>query len=292
MIKFKEKRKTQRKLTKNMVVLYHNDCTDGFSAAWVAWRKFGSKADYIGIDPGSVPIRGLRNKEIYMVDVMYPGQYLKKLIKDNKKFIVIDHHVSNQKAFESVKNGLFDIKHSGAVLAWKYFYPKKEIPKLLKHVEDMDLWKFKIPRTKEIFAYLNMVEFNFKEWDIISKNIEKKTMFNEYIKMGTILLEYEDKIIERIISNHAQLVKFFGHKTYIVNSPVFNSQIANTLYKKLPPMGIVWVQNNDGSVHVSLRSDGTVDVSKLAAKFKNGGGHKQSAGFSVESLAKLPWKKL
>ena len=62
MIKFKEKRQIQRKPTKNIVVLYHNDCTDGFSAAWAAWRKLGSKADYIGIDPGSKPIEGLNKK--------------------------------------------------------------------------------------------------------------------------------------------------------------------------------------------------------------------------------------
>ena len=43
-------------------------------------------------------------------------------------------------------------------------------------------------------------------------------------------------------------------------------------------------------MHVSLRSDGSVDVSKLAAKFKGGGGHKKSAGFSVDDLSKLPWK--
>lgn len=292
MIKFQDKRKAMRKPTKNIVVFYHNDCTDGFSAAWVAWKKFGSKADYIGIDPGSKLVSGLKDKEIYMVDVIYPIQYLKKLIKDNKKVVAIDHHVSNQKAFELVREGLFDISHSGAVLAWRYFYPKVKVPKFLDYVEDMDLWKFKLSKTKEIIAYLDMIDFDFTEWNKISKDLEISSNPSEYIKAGSLLLKYQDKVIERIISNHAQLVNFLGHKTYIVNSPIFNSQIANTLYKKLPPMGIVWVQNNDGSMHVSLRSDGTVDVSKLAAKFPGGGGHKKSAGFKVESCAKLPWKKI
>ena len=292
MIKFKEKRKIQRKPAKKIVVLYHNDCTDGFSAAWAAWKKFGSRADYVGIGPGSEPLKGLKNKEIYMVDVMHPMQYLKKLIKNNKKFVVIDHHISNQKAFELVKKGLFDISHSGAVLAWKYFHSKVKVPKFLEYVEDMDLWRFKLSKTKEIISYLDMIDFDFKEWNRISKDLEISSGPSEYIKVGSLLLKYQDKVIERIISNHAEPVKFFGHKTYAVNSPVFNSQIGNALYKKLPPIGMVWARSNNGSVHVSLRSNGMVDVSKLAAKFSGGGGHKQSAGFDVESRAKLPWKKI
>ncbi|MBI2674773.1 MAG: hypothetical protein HYX22_03525 [Candidatus Yanofskybacteria bacterium] len=292
MIRFKEKRKSTRKPTKDIVVFYHNDCTDGFSAAWTAWKRFGSDADYIGIDPGSEPLKGLKNKEIYMVDVIYPIQYLKKLITDNKKFVAVDHHVSNKNSFEVVLNGLFDIKHSGAVLAWNYFHPKVRVPKFLKYVEDMDLWKLKLPKVKALIAYLDMVEFDFKEWDKIAANVEVKSKFDAYVKQGSLLLKHEDKIIERIISNHAELVSFFGHKTYAVNSPVFNSQIGNALYKKLPPIGIVWVQNDDGSVHVSLRSNGAVDVSKIASKFKGGGGHKRAAGFKLENCFKLPWKKV
>lgn len=292
MIKFKEKRKTKREPTKDIVVLYHNDCTDGFSSAWVAWKKFGGKADYIGINPGTKPISGLKDKEIYMIDVIYSAEYLDRLIKENKKVIAVDHHVSNQKSFELVGEGLFDISHSAAVLAWKYFFPDKEPPKLLKHIQDMDLWKFEIPGTKEVIAYLDTVDFNFEKWSRAVEDTEDETKRKEFSDKGSFVLKYQDRLIDNIIANHAVLVDFFGHKTYAVNSPVFNSQIANILNKKLPPMGVVWVQENNGNVHVSLRSDGTVDVSELAAKFKGGGGHKKSAGFSIDSFEKLPWKQV
>lgn len=292
MIKFKEKRKTTREVTKDIVVLYHNDCTDGFSAAWAAWKKLGDKADYVGIDPGTAPEGDLNGKEIYMVDLIYPIQYLDKLIADNKKFVAIDHHVSNREAFELVKEGIFDMGHSGAVLAWKYFHPEIKLPKLLEYVEDMDLWKFKIPKSKEIVSYLDTVDFDFKKWDETAIGMEDVLKHKEYLDKGAFILEYQDQIIERIIANHSVLVDFLGHKTYAVNSPIFNSQIANTLYKNLPPIGIVWTQEDNGSVHVSLRSDGTVDVSEIASKFKGGGGHKQSAGFIIDDCSKLPWKKI
>lgn len=276
------------------MVLYHADCTDGFSAAWAAWKKFEDRADYIGIDPGTKPIEGLKNREVYMVDLVYPVQYIDGLVKENKKFVAIDHHFSNKETFKSIPNGsVFDLNHSGAVLAWQYFHPEVKTPKFLEHVEDMDLWRFKLPKTKEIISYLDMVDFNFNEWSRISDGVEDASKFNEYTTIGALILNYQDKLIERIVSNHAEPVEFFGHKVYAVNSPVFNSQIANILYEKLNvPLGIVWIVEKDGSTHVSLRSDGTVDVSELAQKFKGGGGHKSSAGFNLSVGSKLPWKRI
>src|SRR3989344_2461578 len=138
MIKFKEKRKTIRKSNKDIIVLYHNDCTDGFSSAWAARKKLGDEADYVGVYPGTAPVDWLKNKEIYMVDLIYTAQYLKKLIDENKKVIAIDHHFSNQEAFKLVGKGLFDLTHSGAILTWQYFHPEVKAPKMLVHVEDMD----------------------------------------------------------------------------------------------------------------------------------------------------------
>ena len=69
---------------------------------------------------------------------------------------------------------------------------------------------------------------------------------------------------------------------------MFVSEIGSELVKKLPPIGIIWSQRKDKIV-VSLRSNGKVDVSKLAKKF-GGGGHKASAAFRLDLNQKLPWK--
>ena len=34
-------------ITKDIVIFYHKECQDGFSGAWVAWKKFGESADYV-----------------------------------------------------------------------------------------------------------------------------------------------------------------------------------------------------------------------------------------------------
>ncbi len=294
MTKLLEKRTNDhiiRRLNKDIVVLYHINCTDGFSAAWVAWKKFGNNAEYIGIGLDDSPLRGLINKEIYSLDFVYKAKYLPELISRNKKLIVIDHHITNTETAKMTQDYLFDINHSAAVLTWKYFYPHKKTPQLLKHVEDGDLWKFRIFSSKEILSFMDLFDFNFKTWDKLAKDFENQARYKEYIKQGTLILKYEDKLIERLVAGFAEPVNFIGFKTYAVNSPNFHSQIGNLLAKKYPPIGIVWREEKNGSVHVSLRSDGTVDVSKIAAQF-GGGGHKAASGFYVESRSKLPWKKI
>ncbi len=291
MTKLLEKRTHERKIDKNIVVLYHGNCTDGFSAAWVAWKKFGNKAEYIGIGLNDSPMSGAIDKEIYLLDFTYKAENMPELIRKNKKLVVIDHHITNAEIAKLAPDYLFDINHSAAVLAWMYFYIDKKIPQLLKHVEDVDLWKFKVPHSKEIISFLDLFDFNFKAWDKLVKDFEDPVRYKKYVKQGGLILGYEDKLVERLVSGFAEPVNLVGYNTYAVNSPNFHSQIGNLLATKQPPIGIVWREEKNGGIHVSLRSDGTVDVSKIAAQF-GGGGHKAASGFYVESYLKLPWKKI
>lgn len=276
--------------TKNIVVLYHGDCADGFSAAWAVWKKFGNRAEYIKVFHRNPPPSGLKNKEIYLVDFIYPLTTIKKLITDNKRVTAIDHHFSAEKMAKLTYEYSFSTKNSGSMLAWKYFYPAKAVPTLLKYVEDADLYKFKLPYSKEIFAYIESFDFDFKTWDKLACDLEKSAARKKCIEKGKRILKYEEKLVKRIAANNRVLVEFKGHKTYAVNSPEFPSQIGTILLKKLPPIAIIWYKSRNKIV-VSLRSDGSVDVSKIAQSF-NGGGHKQAAGFSFPAEEKPPWKSI
>ena len=283
-----KKIKSDRKISKKIVVVYHGDCTDGFSAAWAAWKKLKDSAEYIGIDPDEGPSPELLGKEIYMIDVVFK-KGLEELIKNNKKVIAIDHHISNQQHVKIVPDRLFDLQHSAAVLSWMYFFPGKEIPKLLKYVEDVDLWNLKLPHQHEIFSAMDLLDFNFENWARMAEDFEKTDKFNEYVEQGKIVLAYQSKQIERLVTNNMEAVEFLGHNTFVVNSPNFSSQIGNLLAIKSKTLGMVWFQKKDGTIHVSLRSIGDTDVPKMAKKF-GGGGHRHSAGFSIENHSKLPWK--
>jgi hypothetical protein len=60
-------------------VIYHGNCNDGFCAAWVAWLKFGDKAEYISANYGDEPPPVDSEDILYIVDFSYPRDILLKL---------------------------------------------------------------------------------------------------------------------------------------------------------------------------------------------------------------------
>ena len=288
MSKFLERRKEDRIPTKDIVVLYHANCCDGFGGAWAAWKKFGRDANYIPVFHQHDPPKGLVDKEIYLVDFSYPEPLLDEMIEKNKRVTAIDHHESEKQNILKTQDGVFDINHSGSVLAWKYFHPNEDVPLLLKYVEDVDLWKYEMPDTEVVFAYLDLYDFEFGAWNKLAQDIDEE--FDKVKEKGSFILQYQNKLIDRIFSRNAEVVEFEGIKTYAINATDFRSEIGAMAVKALPPISITWYQRKN-ELMVSLRSDGTVDVSQLARKY-GGGGHTASAGFTLSIDKPLPWKDL
>ena len=272
---------------KNVVILYHAHCPDGFGAAWAARKKFKERAEYIPVQHNTPLPEGLSGKEIYILDFCYPKEVMEELLSKNKKVVAIDHHISQKAIITALPFYVFDLDHSGAVLAWKYFHHGKRTPKLLRHIEDIDLWSFKLPHTREIILALRMRGYDFKIWDRIAPCLEETKKRRQYVKEGTILLAFQRTILEDL-AVRADKVIFEGFPALAVNSSVFNSELGNLLVKKGVPIGIVWrVQNN--KTIVSLRSDGKTDVCAPAQKY-GGGGHKAASSFTLAKGTPLPWK--
>ena len=275
-------------ITKDIVVLYHAECNDGFGGAWAAWKKFGDGADYIPIEHQVSLPEGLRGKQIFFIDIVPDETTLKKVINDNVSVIGIDHHKTSEKKMSLFKDYSFDNSHSGAVLAWKYFHPDKPVPKFLLFIEDMDIWKWEYPETDRFISALFLHDFNFQIWDKIAKDLEDPEKTEDYLIKGKVILNHRDKII-RLLAEGAEIVEFEGYKILAVNAPhFFASNLGHFLSKKQPPFSISWIQEKS-TIHVSLRSEGSVDVSEIAKKY-GGGGHKAAAGFSFPAGQPFPWK--
>jgi uncharacterized protein len=134
---------------KDIVVIYHAQCRDGFGSAYAAWTQFGDTASYIPRKTQDPVLEGLTDKELYIVDYSYPLPVLEKLIAQNKSVVVIDHHESAKEAVTHFKQNIFDTNHSGAVLTWQYFHPHEPVPKLLLYIEDQDLWRNSMEHGRE-----------------------------------------------------------------------------------------------------------------------------------------------
>lgn len=276
---------------KNIIILYHNDL-DGFGAAWAAWKKFGNKADYISIQYKSekdlLP-KGLKNKELYLVDLCFDGDTMKRLLSENKKVVVIDHHIGRKDEVKISTDYLFNIDNSAAVLSWKYFHSKKKIPRLLKVIEDMDIWKFKLPFTRELLVSLDNRNFNFLKWNKIVNDFENAQKRKKYIDEGRAIVKYQNNLIKKIFG-YGEKAIFEGHQIFAVNSPILESEIGNYISEKKKIIGLVWSYRN-GLFKGSLRNNGEINLSELAKKY-GGGGHMSAAGFTFNAKIKFPWKKI
>lgn len=277
---------------KNIVVLYHKDCSDGFAGAWSAWKKFGNQAMYIATHPRTLPSKKIKNAYVYVIDNSLSLKDLELLRKQNCVITIIDHHEGSKNDILEADVHIFDSNHSGAMLAWKYFHPHKKIPRLITYIEDGDLWKFKFKETAYIQNMLRLDGFDFFAWDAFSKKLEHVKSRKEIIKNGKLIERYRKDLITAS-AKRAQLVLFEGHRVYAVNEPTeaIRSEVAHILYERKGPFSIVWsVDEND--LRISLRAKrGVFDVTKIAKKY-GGGGHPAAAGIRLPLNAALPWKPI
>ena len=263
-------------------ILYHAHCTDGFRAAFAAWKKFGDNAEYIPVSYGK-PLPNLdKAKMVYILDFSYDEETLRNLYKKTE-VVVLDHHKTAEKDLKDLSFAHFDMNKSGAMLAWEHFHPEKEIPMMIHYIQDRDLWKFKYLATKEFHLGLSSIPQVFEVWD--------KADEHHLTQVGEAILSYQTTLVERIISSTIveDCEVFFGkylgriYKIAEVNSGVLESEVGNDLLKKFPDadFAVVYYRTKDNKTKVSLRSeDGRADVSEIAKLF-GGGGHRNASGFII-----------
>ena len=68
------------------LVIYHANCTDGFGAAYAAWKLLGDRADYHPAKYGEAP-PDVSGKNVVVLDFSYDNATTKKLMKDAKNFL-------------------------------------------------------------------------------------------------------------------------------------------------------------------------------------------------------------
>lgn len=259
----------QRKLTTLPdVVLYHAECQDGFGAAWALWKRFPS-ARFLPVKHGVPPPSGLARHHVVIVDFSYARATLEALAKEAASLLILDHHITAQRALEGLPFAHFEEKKSGAVMAWEWAHDQP-VPWLLRYVQDKDLWHWDLPASREINAALASYSHEFEIWD----GLRQETLEAE----GHAILRYENELVGKIAAE-AVLVSFQSTTVPAVQSAVLTSQLGEWLCRDYP-FCIIW-HDRDGRRYYSLRSraDGA-DVGAIAAAH-GGGGHTHAAGFSV-----------
>ena len=272
-------------------VIYHADCTDGFGAAYAAWKLLGNRAEYHACKHGTPP-PDVAGKNVVILDFSFDNATTKKMIEESNGLLVIDHHKSAMVELHDISNTIFDMNHSGTVLSWNFFHPGKEPPKFLTYIEDRDLWKWELEYSKEFSAAFDMVPFEFEEFE----KFEDDSVFDDARKRGSYILAYSKTVIKKVCEK-ASLRKMGGMDVMVVNASHWMSEIGARLAPDCDFAMIWYWDHQDKRTKISLRAfHDTVDVSEIAKKF-SGGGHKKAAGFTlpktkdVEDLFDKPSRK-
>jgi nanoRNase/pAp phosphatase (c-di-AMP/oligoRNAs hydrolase) len=280
---------------KDIVIIYHQDCQDGFGAAYAAWKKFGDTATYLPWRDHGVLPAGLIHKDIYIVDFSFPAPLLKELSTKNHLVIVIDHHETAKADVMAYPQNIFDNEHSGCVLTWQYFHPDTPVPNVLLYIEDHDLWRFALIENREFNTALHQYPNDFVVYDKLIEHLKDTNNLINFIAKGALLAKFEDTLVTKLLT-YREKVRFEGHEVYAINaSRIYRSILGNHLSdlneaEGGTPLGIVYYHSK-GVVSVSLRSKGEVNVAALAEKY-GGGGHKNAAGIKVATFKDLPFEFL
>ncbi len=256
-------------------VIYHGGCSDGFGAAWAAWKQLGSRAEYIAAYHGAEP-PDIKGKNVIVLDFAYDKKTTKQMMKDAETFIVRDHHKSAMISLESIaKPDWFQLDHSGCILSWDFFHPGIDEPRFLKFIENRDTgWKPYMEYSREFSLAFDMTQMDFHSYD----KMLNASYVDDCIKRGAHILPYADASIDKACKT-AIRKKLRGYDVLVVNATHWISEVGT----KLAPdcdFAVVWQWNHaEKYAKISLRSfHPDVDCGTIAKSF-GGGGHSEIAGF-------------
>lgn len=266
---------------RDISVIYHAHCSDGFGAAWAFSKFFGNEVKYFPMSHGQQLPLDLGGKILFILDFSFPKTVINSLFSKYKYIAILDHHKSAEAELGSMCYSYFDMNRSGAGITWDLLSDGEGRPKLISYIEDFDLWKLNIPDSLKINYLIYSMEENFKIWDEFADKLENNS---DLIKIqAEAVYKQVSKMIE-VVCRNSRLITFEGYQVPISNCHSMLRTEAGNILCKGHPFAMLWSQDREGQFTYSLRSDKHgVDVSKIAAKY-GAGGHMRSAGLKHDKL--------
>lgn len=158
---------------KKTVVFYHSPCLDGSAAAWMAYKKYGDEATYVGINhdgPDAIKKQILaqidKNTDVVFADYSPYALIMDEVLDHAGSITIYDHHdMAINKMTEYLRrndiempNGklvtelrgkpvtmVFDRSRSGGVVVHDELFPGTKRPALLDLIQKIDFEHYAIP---------------------------------------------------------------------------------------------------------------------------------------------------
>jgi hypothetical protein len=290
--------------------IYHGNCADGFTAAWVVRKALSAACDFhAGVYQNPPP--DVDGRDVFIVDFSYKRPVLEDMAKRARSITVLDHHKTAAEDLRGLPGVadwhtlggmpmpglgvLFDMNRSGAGIAWDYFMTSKR-PALLNHIEDRDLWKFALRRTREIQSSVFSYPYEFAVWDFLmeadlealgeqGEAIERKHFkdIRELIGVVTRPMKVRAPWLDGPAPADLGFVEVpFANLPYTLTSDaghILAKGKGTDAAPEFPFAGCYW-DTPDGRVFSLRSAAGGADVGEIAKQY-GGGGHKHASGFRV-----------
>lgn len=271
----------------NRIVIYHDNCLDGSAAAWCFVKKFGEGVTLVKGHYGQHP-PDVTDADVYLVDFSYKRAVVASMIEVARSVTLLDHHDTALRDLEGLPGLIWesDIGRSGCTLAWDFLFPGECRPPVLDCIEDRDLWRFRLPHTRPVVAYVQAGDIDPLSLDFTTAMTAGWPSFFRMAEAGGLLLKKHDKDVSTAVEQFTRWMEIDGLSVPAVNCmPWMASDVAGWWAKSVPFAAAYW----DGARHryFSLRSSSdpahvgfSRNVGEIAASF-GGGGHVNAAGFKV-----------
>jgi oligoribonuclease NrnB/cAMP/cGMP phosphodiesterase (DHH superfamily) len=281
------------------ICIYHGNCADGFGAAWVVRKALGADIEFYAATHGK-PAPDVTGKNVVIVDFSFPVGELLAMGESAISVLVLDHHKTAQHDLERIApagsnyeefkttcldlcrkcevphiGALFDMNRSGAGIAWDFFFPDTPRPALINHIEDRDLWLFKLDGTREILANLFSYPLDFEVWDTLF------TASAEEMRSDGIAIERKQKKdVAELTDKSKRRMVIGGFDVPVANLPPVYASDAGHLMCEGESFAACYWDTPDGRSFSLRSSDAGEDVSAIAQQY-GGGGHRNASGFRV-----------
>jgi hypothetical protein len=213
------------------LVIYHANCADGFTAAWVAWLRNGDCAEYLPAQHGDDP-PDVTGRDVLIVDFSYPRATLLEMKAKAASLLVIDHHKTAQTELEGLDFCIFDMTTCGAILTWfRLQLLPNRVPLLISYVNDRDLWKWELPQSREINAYIATIPKEFERWSLLEREIADG--FQGTVSLGKVALSVVEQYVETQKSR-AGRATIGGHEIPCINTTFAVSELVGALAEGQP----------------------------------------------------------
>lgn len=257
--------------------IYHDNCADGFGAAWAVHYALGNRVEFHAATYGTEP-PDVTGRTVYIVDFSYSRAVLLAMAAEAKCILVLDHHKTASEALVDLPTNVrtvFDMERSGARITWDHFFPGIEPPVLLQHIEDRDLWRFRLPLTRDVQAALFSYPYDFATWTSLMQS-DVDALAHD----GAAIERKHHKDVAELVAVTRRRMTIGGRDVPVANLPYTMSSDACCLMAKGEPFAACYWDTKEHRVFSLRSTEDGADVSEIAKQY-GGGGHRNAAGFRI-----------